>query len=99
MICTGKEERLLDCTFPQDFGEASASDYESYTYDYEGNRVPDEAPLGTSGGCRRVESDRLAVLCRKFEIPGAGTLPSERAWRYRHSQPALTYGSAICTIV
>lgn len=70
--CTGKEERLLDCVFPQNFGV----DYVYAPYDDYGDyRAPPAVPPGTIGlpnaGCDAGDSGFLAVVCRRFEIPGA----------------------------
>ena len=77
VMCTGKEERLLDCNFPQDFGVV----YERYIYtpiyDFDVNwpapshGAPESAPMenapAPSSGlpsviCER-ERDRLGVIC------------------------------------
>lgn len=58
--CTGTEERLEDCFFPQAFGEIAR-----------GDRDPDAPPGVPNADCRRQNSDIVAVACRRFEIKGA----------------------------
>eukprot|EP00892_Ulva_mutabilis_P005900 jgi/Ulvmu1/3682/UM017_0098.1 len=87
VVCTGKEERLLDCDFPQNFGDDYSSRYSGY-YDYYGfynenwpapaHAEPQPAPMESapppssglrrSGRCGRTDMNRLAVVCRSFEI-------------------------------
>eukprot|EP00892_Ulva_mutabilis_P005580 jgi/Ulvmu1/3394/UM016_0010.1 len=57
VLCTGKEERLDECFFPEDFGNRRASDY--------GPQV--EAGIQRAA-CRRKDGNQLGVVCRKFEI-------------------------------
>ena len=68
VVCTGKEERLLDCDFPQDFGEDYGSDYYGFSYN-------ENAPVPSGGipnfSCARDDNRRLGVICRRFEITGA----------------------------
>lgn len=59
MACTGKEDRLLDCGFPEGF--------DNYSGDDEG---PDEGVLFAR--CSRTDNGRLSVVRRQFEITGAG---------------------------
>eukprot|EP00892_Ulva_mutabilis_P004525 jgi/Ulvmu1/2444/UM135_0004.1 len=87
VMCTGKEERLLDCMFPENFGIDYSRDY-SYDYFYNENwpapahAAPAPAPIsmesapapsnGLPGaGCDRGDTERLAVICRRFEITDA----------------------------
>lgn len=56
-MCTGREDRLLDCDFPEDFG-------------YNNGGTPSRCFF--RGG---LDSGRLAVVCRSFEI--AGTIPKQ----------------------
>ena len=86
VVCTGKEERLLDCYFPEDFGLDDGSDYYyTPTYDYNADSpapsdaAPESAPMENdpvqSGGlpsfyCDR-DTRRFSVICRQFEITGA----------------------------
>eukprot|EP00892_Ulva_mutabilis_P007289 jgi/Ulvmu1/4932/UM204_0003.1 len=86
VVCTGKEERLLECDFPQNFGVDYSSPYGNY-YDYYGgynenwpapaHAAPEPAPTETApapsgglpnAGCDRSDRNRLAVVCRRFEI-------------------------------
>ena len=85
VVCTGKEERLLDCDFPQDFGADYGFGYNGD--DYTANRPgpshaePGAAPISVeiapepSGGipnplCASGDGRRLGVICRRFEITG-----------------------------
>ena len=64
VVCTGKEERLLDCDFPEDF----VDDYGSPE-----SALEDDAPAPSSGLRSRLcdsDKDRLSVICRRFEITG-----------------------------
>lgn len=73
VVCTGKEERLVDCSLPESFGEENGDDYSS-----NGNSDTEEtspAAPGLSAGiassdCSDDESGRLRVVCRQFEIIG-----------------------------
>lgn len=56
--CTGKEERLGDCFFPQDFGSPQDP------------MAPQPAGI-PSADCSRSDGSILAVACRQFEIEGA----------------------------
>ena len=84
VVCTGKEERLLDCDFPQNFGVDDGSDYYTPIYDYanwpgSSHASPESAPMenapAPSGGLPSffcdTDSERLSVICRRFEITGA----------------------------
>ena len=69
VVCTGKEDRLLDCDFPQDFGP-------EYFVSYNENNEYNENVPATGGGladaaCLSSDSRRFNVICRRFEIPGA----------------------------
>ena len=70
VVCTGKEERLLDCDFPQDFGV----DYD-YSF-YAGGPEGAPAPGGglPNSNCAGNDNERLGVICRRFEITGAVVL-------------------------
>lgn len=83
VVCTGKEGRLLDCIFPENFDDGESEDY--YYYYYNENwpapthAAPAPAPRETapppsnginSGRCDDDERARLAVICRSFEITG-----------------------------
>ena len=88
MVCTGKEERLLECYFPENFG--IFDEYTHPTYDYYNDNGPapshalptpapvENAPTPSNGlarvGCDRGDTERLSVICRRFEITGAATL-------------------------
>lgn len=67
-MCTGKEDRILECGFPEDFDS-----YNNYDYYY---GLPSTAPPPPDEGigrarCRRIDNNRLSVVCRQFEITGA----------------------------
>lgn len=93
VLCNGKEDRLLDCSFPESFKDyRGPSDYINPDYyssgDFEENwaapaHVPpapagsaptENAPPPSSGlirfGCGADEQQRLAVICRRFDITG-----------------------------
>ena len=56
--CTGLEERLDQCFFPEEFGDARP--------DYSGDSGP-----GIRGAeCAERDGRTLAVVCRQFEIEG-----------------------------
>ena len=63
VLCTGKEERLDECFFPEDFGDARN--------DYSG--PPVSAGIRRSS-CRRQDGSVLGVVCRQFEIEGGPLL-------------------------
>lgn len=71
VICTGNEERLLDCYFPEAFG-AAASDAGSNSTP-ENASDADMAPVGgvPESRCGRGDNRILGVMCRKFPINGA----------------------------
>ena len=84
VVCTGKEESILDCDFPQDFGADYGFDYYGGGYNENwpapAHAAPEPAPMenapAPSGGlpnsnCARDDSRRLSVICRRFEITGA----------------------------
>ena len=62
VVCTGKEERLIDCTFPENFSAPSDAE------------LPATPPIpGIPGAfCRSDDTHRFSVVCRRFEINGAG---------------------------
>eukprot|EP00892_Ulva_mutabilis_P007291 jgi/Ulvmu1/4934/UM204_0006.1 len=84
VVCTGKEERLLDCEFPQDFGVDYSSPYDYYggyneNWPAPAHAAPEPAPMemapppaGSLGlpfsRCERSDRNRLSVVCRRFEI-------------------------------
>ena len=59
MLCTGKEERLRDCDFPENFGEAPDAPSES-------------SGIGAAAVCSDPDdlSNIASVACRHFPIPG-----------------------------
>ena len=78
VVCTGKEERLLDCDFPQDFGGDYNFYYSSYDYSFAPGPAPEAVAVAPSpsnglpgGGCDSGDRNRLSVVCRRFEITGA----------------------------
>ena len=61
--CTGKEERLADCNFPEEFGNASVRTADQ--------TPPPSARPGVSDGiCGQVDEEVLGVVCRRFELEG-----------------------------
>lgn len=60
--CTGTEERLADCFFPQAFGDITRPDQP---------RAPDARPGITNAECRFASSAIVGVACRRFAIDGA----------------------------
>ena len=69
VLCTGKEERLDECFFPEDFGDARNNDYSS---------APDVGGI-RAAGCRRRDGSMLGVVCRQFEIEGVLRLHTHTA--------------------
>ena len=69
VVCSGLEERLGDCLFPEDFG---ANPSRGGT-----DRIPAPSPIGGVIGfraeCGRRDRGLLSVACRRFEIEGAQT--------------------------
>lgn len=76
--CTGKENRLLDCDFPEEFGVDYDGD-SAYDYNSENSPAPSHAELPSSSGLTGTgcsigsnrDNNRLAVICRQFEMTGA----------------------------
>ena len=89
VVCTGKEESLLDCDFPEDFGADSGSAYYTPSNDYfaslpdSSHAAPESAPMGNAPSSSRglspsdcdLDIERLSVICRRFEITGAHFMP------------------------
>ena len=86
VVCTGKEERLLDCFFPENFGidyvNTPPTDYNDYASIVQApsSAVRAQGQTGTapppSNGLEREECSsgdmrRLSVICRRFDIRGA----------------------------
>lgn len=79
VVCTGKEDRLLDCEFPENFNNGDVS-----PYDYGGRTgsaadIPSSAPgpaTGIASGCGESDAGYLAVVCRSFEVTGEFRLPA-----------------------
>lgn len=64
VACSGNEERLLDCVFPENFGD----------YVSPAERGPGAPSLGLAKApCGLNDDNRLAVICRRFDIPGAAS--------------------------
>ena len=59
--CTGKEARLDECFFPEDFGDAPRPNNDF--------GPPVEAGV-RRGPCRRQDGQTFGVVCRQFEIVG-----------------------------
>lgn len=77
VVCTGTEDRLLDCDFPEDF----ETDY-SYRgpppdYGAPASQAAPPPPTPDAGirraSCSRNDNNRFSVICRQFEISGAPT--------------------------
>lgn len=74
VVCTGKEQRLLDYVSPQDFppGMDYAGDYDYKFLDYLFGIAPAPPQPGLLNTlCESDDERRLAVICRRFEITGA----------------------------
>lgn len=69
MVCTGKETRLLDCDFPENFGIPGDAGPAS---DYDGDILSPEAAPATQALSEGVPPCRfpLTVACRRFEMTG-----------------------------
>ena len=66
MVCSGKEERLADCFFPENFGVSDAD------YDPAADESTPASGLGISNrDCNTNGSAHWGVICRRFEITGA----------------------------
>ena len=85
VLCTGAEERLLDCGFPENFGidyvytPRSYDDYLGYNWPAASHADPapapaENAPSPSNGlprvGCNRGNRELFSVICRRFEITG-----------------------------
>jgi len=70
VVCSGLEDRLDECLFPQEFGDNPSGNNRDYS--------PPVPPGGGLTGFRAVCSRRdgllLSVVCRRFEMEGAQTL-------------------------
>ena len=65
--CTGQEERLSDCFFPEDFGNIIRDYGRDLT-----RPAPDSSPPGIQDAdCRARDQFILGVVCRRFDIEGA----------------------------
>eukprot|EP00892_Ulva_mutabilis_P004967 jgi/Ulvmu1/2842/UM144_0007.1 len=63
--CTGKEERLTDCFFPEAFGDNTRPPPPSFPG---APPAPPPAPGIPNADCSRRDGSTLAVACRRFEI-------------------------------
>ena len=73
VVCLGKEERLLDCDFPGNFGappEMYATD-DDYLTQAAASAAPAGAPGPGPGLGPSLRVTDFSVVCRRFEIPGA----------------------------
>ena len=75
VVCLGKEERLLECAFPENFGSAVESDLTDDDYLSQAAASPASTAApgpgpGLPGACSFGISD-FSVVCRRFEITGA----------------------------
>lgn len=67
MVCTGKEARLIDCYFPENFG---AGDGGNESIDSAADLAPPLSIGLSSRSCNAIIDQRLSVICRRFEITG-----------------------------
>ena len=64
--CTGQEERLSDCFFPEDFGNVIRDFNSALT-----QPAPESSPPGIQDAdCRVRDNYVLGVVCRSFKIEG-----------------------------
>ena len=79
MVCTGKEDRLIDCNFPEQFGNATAADASDYDDAVQpaSPQSPASAPAPDPGvvtqgrDCTLLDNSAFGVICRRFELTGA----------------------------
>ena len=65
--CTGQEERLSDCFFPEDFGNVIRDFNSALT-----QPAPESSPPGIQDAdCRVRDNYVLGVVCRSFKIEGS----------------------------
>ena len=90
VACTGTEERLSECLFPQNFGidyvyTPSPNDYFYYNENWPApsHGQPNQASVANApppsngllrAGCDGGDARRLSVMRRSFEITGAASL-------------------------
>ena len=71
VVCSGLEDRLDECLFPQEFGANPSGN--------DNNASPPAPPggglFGSRAGCSRRDGSLFSVECRRFEIEGVQTLP------------------------
>ena len=80
VVCSGLEDRLVECLFPQEFGANPSGNGN----DYGPPSPPGGGLTGFRAGCSRRDGTLLSVACRRFEIEGAQTLSHFR-------DPAVQY--------
>lgn len=100
VACTGTEERLSECLFPQSFGidyvyTPPANEYFYYNENWPApsHGQPNQAPVGNAqppsngllcAGCNGGDARRLSVICCSFEITGAASLLANRVYACQH---------------
>ena len=57
VVCTGREDQLSDCVFPEEFGDAVSTDNP-------------ESASGLSAGCGARDGEIFGVVCRRFDVTG-----------------------------
>eukprot|EP00892_Ulva_mutabilis_P007854 jgi/Ulvmu1/5440/UM223_0001.1 len=67
VVCTGKEERLGDCFFPEEFGAKPNSDFDQ-------RMVGDDTPGLVNTPCTGRDRSVFGVICRTFEIPESDSI-------------------------
>ena len=74
VVCSGLEDRLGECLFPEDFGTNPTNNGNDY-----GPLPPGGGITGFRAGCSRRDGSLLSVACRRFEIEGMPILSHVRA--------------------
>lgn len=76
VVCTGKEERLGECFFPEEFGDNPGGFPSGYydDVDEETQGGPGTQPGLLRTPCSFRDRSVFGVICRQFEIPGVNSL-------------------------
>ena len=69
VVCTGTEDRILDCEFPQNFA-IDRRPCDQYIYD--DSYADDGVRVVT---CRENDAAWMSVICRRFELSGMPLIP------------------------